>query len=125
MNKKQLQARATELGVDFVSRTSVTELGARIAAAEATKPKAPRAGKGGKAAKPNAEVAALVEAIGSGEFAKALAAAELSPGGLARQLGVEGAVVAKLTSGKRTPRPNAPADSIAGRVAAWYREAKQ
>ena len=28
--------------------------------------------------------------------------------------------MAKVVSGKRTPRTNAPADSIAGRVAAWF-----
>lgn len=101
-------------------------LKARIAEAEqAAKPKAPRAtkAKGEKATGDNPAVVALVEAVDTGDFGLALMHRDLTPGGLAKQLGVEPAVVAKLASGKRVPRANADPSSIAGRLAAWYVEA--
>lgn len=83
------------------------------------KAKAPRAAKA-ETAKKNPAIAKLVDGIETGAFKDLLEAEGLTPGGLARQLEVEPAVVAKIVGGKRTPRPTAPANSIAGRLAAWY-----
>lgn len=70
--------------------------------------------------KPNPGITKLVAGIESGAFQKMLDANDLTAGGLARRLGVEPAVVSKLAKGARAPRTNAPADSIAGKVAKWY-----
>ena len=119
MTKKELLEQAKTLGLTPVTRNSVAELEAMIATATA-KPKAPRKAKGKKATGDNPGVVRLIEAIGTGDFDLALEAADLTPGGLARRLDVEPAVVAKIVSGKRTPRTTSPADSIAGKLAAWF-----
>ena len=119
MTKKQLLEQAKALGLKPVTRNSVTELEAIIATA-AAKPKAARGRKAKKATGDNPDIARLIEGIDTGDFGITLEHHELTPGKLARLLEVEPAVVAKLASGKRQPRTNAPADSIAGKVAAWF-----
>jgi hypothetical protein len=68
----------------------------------------------------NKAVLRLLAGIEDGTVAHLLAAEELTPGGLAKKLDVESAVVGKILNGKRTPRPTSAPDSIAGKVAAWY-----
>ena len=106
--KEELLDRAKALGMKPVTRNSVAELEAMITEAEAAaKPTKVSKPRKTRQLDPNVEVERLMAVIRDGTFARVLEREGLTAGGLARQLEVEPAVIAKIVSGKRRPRPNA------------------